>query len=166
MANLINGLDKGFIALDVFRNGSSLSQWGSYDSNHSGHVWSYNEPSLGSGDRHLCNGIGKCVTSRKTDVLENNGTLNWDQMGWVKLEQWNYSDNESQRFDFLDSLTHPGFYVIKDEFGKCISVPNNLDRDGTEIWASHCNSSEGSQLWHWYNKNNKSKNGLFQRYLR
>ncbi len=121
---------------------------------------------MGSGDRHLCNGFGNCATSKKTiNVLENNGTLNWNQMGWVPLTERNYSDDESQRFYFLDSLTYPGFYVIKDEFGKCISVPENLDRDGAKIWASYCNSSEAGQLWKWFDWDNKSMNGSFQCYL-
>lgn len=47
------------------------------------------------------------------------------EVGWMK--PLDYSDNESQRFYFCDSLTYPGFYIIKDEFGKCISVPENLD---------------------------------------
>ena len=151
MANLINGYGKGFnVYWDQPGAGWSLIQWDTRGSNSKGNVWSWNEASLGSGDRHLCNGFGKCVASWKTDVLENNGTLNWDQMGWVLLKQWDYSDEENQRFYFLDSLTHPGFYVIKDEFGKCIGVPENADKNGSEIRTCYCNSSEAGQRWQWH----------------
>jgi len=71
-------------------------------------------------------------------------------MGWVLLKQWDYSDDENKRFYFLDSLTHPGFYVIKDEFGKCVGVPENTDKDGAEIWACYCNSSDAGQRWQWH----------------
>ncbi len=158
MANLINGFDKGLAVYgDYSQSGYMLLQWENRDSNYSSDVWNYNETSLGSRDRHLCNGFGKCATSKKTRVLENNGTMNWDQMGWVLLKQRDYSGDESQRFYFLDSPTHPGFYVIKDEFGKCISVPDNMDNNGAEIWACRCNSSEGGQLWRWHYLDSKSK---------
>jgi len=83
-------------------------------------------------------------------VLKNNGTLNWDQMGWVFLQKWNYSDEECQRFYFLDFLTHPEFYLIKDEFGNGIGVPENADIDGLEICACHFNSLEEGQRWQWH----------------
>ncbi len=141
--------------------GYRLQQIGRERIKYTDHVWSYNETSLGSGDRHLCDNLGKCVTSKKTNVLENNGTLNWEQMGWAHLKLLNYSDVEDQRFYFIDSLTYPGFYVIKDEFGKCISVPEKMDRDGAEIWATNCNASEAGQLWQWYYLDSKSKDRFF-----
>ena len=151
MGNIINGRGKGFtvyggssaggyILLELDNRGSSSKE----------NIWSYNAPSLGSGNRHLCNGFGKCATSVKTNVLANKGTLNWDQIGWNKIKHWNPSDEESQKFYFLDSLTHPGFYVIKDAFGKCIGVPENTDKNGAEIRACYCNSSEATQRWKWH----------------
>jgi len=78
-------------------------------------------------------------------------------MGWVPLEQWDYLNEEGQRFYFLDSLTHPGFYVIKDEFGKCIGVPENTDRNEAELWSSYCNSSDAGQRWQWHYLDDKIK---------
>ena len=164
MAKLFNGMDKELgVELVLGRSGIGyrLQQMGRERIKYTDHVWSYNETSLGSGDRHLCDNLGKCVTSKNTNVLANNGTLNWEQMGWAHLKLLNYSDVEDQRFYFIDSLTYPGFYVIKDEFGKCISVPENMDRDGAEIWASYCNSSEAGQLWQWYYLDSKSKDRFF-----
>ena len=159
MANLINGHGKGLkIEKDGYLSGRKLNQGDIRGSYTNGNKWSWNEASLGSGDRHLCNGFEKCATSWKSNVLPNNGNLNWDQMGWVLLKQWDYSDEEGQRFNFLDSLTHPGFYTIKDEFGKCVGVPENTDKDGAEIWACSCNSSDAGQRWQWNYLDGKIKN--------
>jgi len=156
LAKLINGMNKGIV------DSAGYFILYSTDTTSIDHAWSYNESTLGSGGRHLCNGLGHCLTSRKTNVLENDGTMTWDKMGWVLLEKKYYSDDESQRFNFFDSLTYPGFYIIKDDFGKCVSVPENLDRNGAEIWASRCNSSEAGQLWQWHYWDNESKKGSFQ----
>jgi len=151
MAKLINGYGKGFhVYEDTDEWGYKLHQWDTHASNSIANIWSWNEASLGSGDRHLCNGFGKCVGSWKIKVLANNGTLNWDQMGWELLKQWNYENVDRQRFHFHHSLTHLGFYVIKDEFGKCIGIPENTSRNGAEIRACYCNSSEVSQRWKWH----------------
>jgi len=158
MANLINGYGKGLkIDRGTPHAGWHLHQGDTRGTYTKGNKWSYNETSLGSEDRHLCNGFGKCAGSSKTNVLANNGTLKWDKMGWIQLKQWVYSNDESQRFYFLDSLTHPGFYVIKDEFGKCIGVPENTDRNEAELWACYCNSSDVGQRWQWHYLDDKIK---------
>ena len=153
MGNLINGHGKG---LSVYSRrsgpGFSLVQWDTRGSIHISDLWSWNETSLGSGDRSLCNGFGKCATSIETKVSKNSGTLNSDQMGrHNKLIQLDYSSNEEgQQFYFLNLVTHPGFYAIKDKFGKCIGVPENTDKDWAEIRACYCNSSEAGQRWQWH----------------
>lgn len=149
MANLINGHGKGFnVYWDQPDPGWTLIQWDTRGSYSKGNIWSWNESSLGSGTRHLCNGFGKCATSENTSVLRNNGTSSSNEMGRV-LKQMDPSDEEDQRFYFLNSLTHPGFYVIKDEFGKCIGIQNNSDKIGAEIQALNCNPSNAGQLWQW-----------------
>jgi len=151
MTNLINGHGKGFnVYWDKPDPGWILLQWDTRGSSSEGNIWSWNETSLGSGDRHLCNGFGKCATSAKTNFLKNNGNLSSDEMGWVVLKQMDYSDEEGQRFCFLNSMTHPGFYVIKDEFGKCIGIPNNSNKNGAEIRAMYCNPSDTGQRWQWH----------------
>jgi len=151
MANLINGHGKGFnIYWDQPHPGWTLIQWDTRGSYSEGNIWSWNETSLGSEDRHLCNGFGKCATPSNTNVLKSNGTLSWDEMGWAVLKQMDPSDEASQRFYFLNSLTHPGFYVIKDEFEKCVGIPNDSDKNGAEIRALYCNPSDASQRWQWH----------------
>ena len=100
MVNLINGHGKGFnVYWDQPSPGWTLVQWDTRGSIARGNKWSWNETSLGSGDRHLCNGFRKCAASWKTsNVLPNNGILDYDQMGWQKIKQWDYSDDESQKF--------------------------------------------------------------------
>lgn len=48
------------------------------------------------------------------------------------LVQWSYQvDWVSQMFNFLNLKDHPSFYLIKnDSCGKCVSVPENKDRNG------------------------------------
>jgi len=158
MANLINGYGKGFkIDRDRPHKFWLFLQGDTRGSHIKGNKWSYNETSLGSGDRHLCNGYGLCAASWNTTVLPKNGTLIWDQLGWIPLRQWVYSNEEGQRFYFLDSLTHPGFYVIKDEFGKCVGVPENTDRNEAELWICYCNSSDAGQRWQWHHLDDKIK---------
>jgi len=136
-ANLINGLGKcATVYGNSGRNGYNLLQW---DCNHheKGMLWSWNESSLGSGDRHLCNAHGKCAASRANSPSN------------VDIFQWEHLEEAGQRFYFLDSLAHPGFYLIRNDHGKCMAVPGNTDRNGAEIHARDCNVSEAGQHWKW-----------------
>ena len=36
----------------------------------------------------------------------------------------------------IDSLTHPGFYVIKNGNGKFVSVKGNTNENVAQIWAN------------------------------
>ena len=101
--------------------------------------WSWNKTSLGSRDRHICNGMGLCVAS--------NGNADWSN----HLLVWDHVDERGQRFSFEDSLFRPGFYIIKNDHGKCLSVPTNENRNGAEIWASDCDPWQAGQHWKWIN---------------
>ena len=110
MVSLINALGK-CAAVDGNYNmsGMFLLQWDCYP-NQKGQIWSWNQASLGSADRHLCNGHGKCAASIYDSPL--NGLI----------IQWDPLDQEGQRYYFIDSPIRPGFYLIKNDHGKCISV--------------------------------------------
>ncbi len=58
-------------------------------------------------------------------------------------------DEKAQRFKLSNSLGHPGFYVIKNDHGKCLSVKENSNQTGAQIWSNDCNSSEAGQRWKW-----------------
>ena len=130
-ANLINGFGKCL-------NGGSLQQ-SDCDPNENTMLWSWNEVSLGSKDRHICNGHGMCVAT------PFNSADNSIQITYY------HGDEQGQRFYLLDSLAHPGFHVIKNDHGKCLSVKGNRNEIGAEIWVNDCNSSEGGQRWKWRN---------------
>ena len=130
-ANLVNGFGKCL-------NGDSLQQ-SDCDPNENTMLWSWNEVSLGSRDRHICNGHGKCVaTPYNSD--ETALQITYDHL-----------DEHAQRFYLLDSLAHPGFYIIQNDYGKCLSVKGNTNETGAEIWVNHCNPSEAGQHWKWRN---------------
>ena len=94
-------------------------------------LWSWNETSLGSMDKHLCNYYHRCVAC---DKFAAEGT-------------------PSQKFNFVDSKTHPGFYSIMNEHsGKCLAVKGNTNEFGAEIWVDNCKSSDAGQRWKWYRK--------------
>lgn len=138
MANLINGLGKcAAISDDVGQNGQHIIQW---DCNQyeKGMLWSWNETALGSGNRHLCNGHGKCVGS---PVNSPNSNV------YIYLIQWDHFDEEGQRYRLLDSPARPGFYSIKNDHGKCISVSEGTCN--VFLYTKDCNSSEDDQLWKW-----------------
>jgi len=137
MANLINGLGKcAAISYDAGKNSKQLVHW---DCNQyqKGMLWSWNETTLGSGDRHLCNGHGKCAASRANSPSHGH------------LIQLDHHDQKDQRYHFLHSPTRPGFYSIKNDYGKCISVNGNT-RDRL-IYTKDCNSSDDGQNWKWRN---------------
>jgi len=138
-ANLINGFGKCVISGDSPSIGGILMhQW---DCNSVKDIkrasWSWNEVSLGSRDRHICNGEGMCVAT------EGNGNYGGHQVAYYHL------DEEGQRFQLDDSLAHPGFFVIENDYGKCLSVPENKDRNGAQIFVSDCNPIEAGQRWKW-----------------
>ena len=132
-ANLINGFGKCFSTPghDYY-----LYQWNCNPSNDE-MLWSWNQVSLGSKDRHICNGKGLCVASHSN--------VNWS----IHLLVYHHSDEHGQRFSFADSPTHSGFYVIKNDHGKCLSVKGNTTLTGAQIWAEVCNPLEVGQRWKW-----------------
>ena len=139
MARLVNDLGRCLtLNYDTDRNGNLLQQ-GDCKPTSKWLLWSWNNVSLGSGDKHLCNGHGKCASVR---VNNSPGP---------DMFQWDYLDGaEGQRFDFLESkLARPGFYLIKNINGKCISVPGNSDRNGAKVYGRDCNASEPGQNWKW-----------------
>ena len=135
LANLINGLGKcAAIFRDSSKNGYQINQW-DCNQNEKGMLWSWNATSLGSGNRHLCNGHGKCAGS------PGNSPFN------EKLIQWDHGDEEGQRYHFFESSSRPGFYLIKNDHGKCLSVDGNKKGNGKSIRTNDCNSSEEGQNW-------------------
>ena len=140
MANLINYLGKCVAMIGNFHNiGHNLIQW-DCNQHEKGQLWSWNETSLSSGDRHLCNGHGKCAASRENSPSN------------VDLIQWDHVDEEGQRYHFVESLSRPGFYLIKNDHGKCLSsAPENKKDNKIIIYTNDCNSSEGGQNWKWKN---------------
>jgi len=112
--------------------GINLHQW---DCNTTIHtmLWAWNQSTLGSRDRHICDGGKYCAASPSN--------VNWNHY----LIAYYYTDQEGQRFTFLDSLTYPGFYIIKNDHGKCLSVPANTKRTGAEIWVDDFNPSKAGQ---------------------
>lgn len=87
--------------------GNLLNSW-NFGLPKNGHLWSWNETTLGSGDRHLCNGHNKCVSS-----LNNKSGTNID------LVQSEHLNETSQRFTIFNMATD-GFFMIKNDDGKCI----------------------------------------------
>jgi len=142
-ANLINGLGKclnsgGRPGYNNIRSGINLRQW-DCDPSVQTMLYSWNQSTLGSSDRHICDGSGYCITTP--------GNVNWSH----PLIAFIHRNLTSQRFTFVDSLTLPGFYVIKNEHGKCLSVKGNTNQTGAQIWAATCNPSEAGQRWKWHN---------------
>jgi len=95
--------------------------------------------SLGSRDRHICNGHGMCVATPYNSADNS-----------LQIAYFHY-DEHAQRFNLFDSLTHPGFYDIKNDHEKCLSVQGNTNQNGAQIWSNECNPSEEGQLWKWHN---------------
>ena len=102
-------------------------------------LFSWNQVSLGSKDRHLCHGKGFCAAS-SGNVKES-----------IHLSTWYPLDEHGQRFLFSYLLAYPGFYEIKNDHGKCLSVNENTNQSGAQIWVNDCNSSEEGQRWKWRN---------------
>ena len=139
-ANLINSLGKcATISGDYSSNAQQIIQW---DCNQieKGMLWSWNGTSLRSGNRHLCNGHGKCAGSRANSPNSNADVIQWKHVG-----------EEGQRYHFVDSLSRLGFYLIKNDHGKCLSVHEDKKINGASIRVNNCNSSEEGQNWKWGN---------------
>lgn len=135
MGYLINGFGKGIFPYG----GSSLSGYYLHQGQADYTSWSWNEVSLGSGDRHLCNNYGKCATSyRRVRPGEPSYIIQEDP-----------KDIEGQRFYFLELVSHPGFFIIKEEFGKCLGIDGNTDRVMSGVRAIDCNPLEAGQRWKW-----------------
>ncbi len=134
-ANLINGFGK-CVGEDALR--PDMYQWDCDPSNIK-MLWSWNQVSLGSNDRHLCNGGGFCAASN----------ANFD--GSIHLLVFYHLNEQGQRFSFVDSPTHPGFYAIRNDYGKCLSVEGNTNKTKAPVWVHDCNSSEAGQRWKWHN---------------
>jgi len=103
-------------------------------------LWSWNEASVGSGERHLCNQYKFCATSSRKDPSNPNET---------HIKQKNYTDKEGQRFEFLDLPAYPGFFLIKDEFETCIGINENTVVYAASVRAVDCNPTEAGQRWKW-----------------
>ena len=136
-ANLINGLGK---CLNVNPKNQNDVQQSNCNPNDKTMLWSWNEVSLSSRDRHICNGHGKCVATPNN--YANNA---------LQIATFHY-DQHGQRFNLLDSLAYPGFFVIKNDHGKCLSVQGNTNQTGAQIWSNDCNPSEAGQRWKWRNQ--------------
>jgi len=137
-ANLINGFGKCVNVDPQSHVGVGLRQ-SDCDSNDNTMLWSWNEVSLGSRDRHICNGHGVCVSS------PYNSADNTIQI------TYHHVDENGQKFYLDDSLSHPEFHIIKNDHGKCLSVKGDTNQTGAEIWANDCNPSEMGQHWKWRN---------------
>ena len=136
MGHLVNGFGKGiFPYVGSNKSGFTLHQ-GRADHT----SWSWNEPSIGSGDRHLCNHFGMCATSYKRGPKQKEPLC---------IKQENPADKLGQRFDFLELPDYPGFFIIKDDFGTCVAIHGNTNRAMSEIRAINCNSSQAGQCWRW-----------------
>lgn len=137
MTNLINGMGKCLaITRDSSSSNSNLIQW-DCNQHQKGMLWSWNKVPFGSGDRHLCNGFGKCAASPKNSPSTGD------------LVQWDHFDEEGQRFQFLDAPGRPGFYLVKNDHGKCLAVRENKNRSGAKVYASDCKATEAGQHWKW-----------------
>ena len=131
-ANLINGDGRC-----VHTGSIHLYQWRCDPPNEMS-FWSWNEVSLGSRDRHICNRNERCIAS-PSNVERNTHPITWCSM-----------DEKGQRFSLIDLPAYPGFFFIKNDHGKCVSLPEyNKDDNGTHIWATDCNPFEASQRWKW-----------------
>ena len=137
-ANLINGFGK-CINVNLSTHGGVGLQQSNCDPNDKTMLWSWNEVALGSRDRHICNGHGMCVATPYNSADNS-----------LQIAYYHY-DEHAQRFNLFDSLTHPGFYVIKNDHGKCLSVQGNTNQTGAQIWSNDCNPSEEGQRWKWQN---------------
>lgn len=135
---LINGRGKCLYSIDKYssQNGNKLVQWdcGLPDN---GQLWSWNEPTFGSGDRHLCNGHKKCATSPYNSGASTN------------LVHWDYLDENAQRFNIFNQ-TADGFFMIKNDYGKCLGIAGDRKYTWAEAWVIDCNTSEKGQHWKWH----------------
>jgi len=131
--NLINSLGK------CVRVDSTYVYQFDCDQSNNGMLWSWNQISFGSSDRHICNAHGKCLAS-----VDNR---NWS----MHLIAFTHRNEQGQKFNFVDSSDHPGFYIIKNDHGKCLSVNGNTNKNGAHIWVNDCNPSEMGQHWKWRN---------------
>ena len=98
-------------------------------------LWSWNDTSLGSQYRHICTVYHQSVVH---EANKNAHLIAKTQLADV----W-----QMFRFVKIDSLAHPGFYLIKNEYEKCVSVKGNTNQTGAEIWNNDCNPSEAGQRW-------------------
>jgi len=112
--------------------GNLLNSW-NFGFPENGQLWSWNETTLGSGDRHLCNGHNKCVSS-----LNKSGTS-------IDLVQSEHLNETSQRFTIFNMATD-GFFMIKNDYGKCIG----LEKNNRFAWAVDCKRYEKGQYWKWH----------------
>ncbi len=138
MGYLINGFGKGIFPYG----GSDKSNYTLHQEQADFMSWSWNESSLGSGDRHLCNSLGKCATSYNIDPIVPNGP------SFIRQDDY-YMNKEAQKFYFVELPAYLGFFIIKDEFGQCVAIYGNTDRIMAEVRAMNCNPSEAGQRWKW-----------------
>ena len=134
----MNGFEKCLNVDPLIHDGLGLQQ-SDCNSKEITMLWSWNEVSLGSRDRHICNGRGRCIAT------PFNSADNALQIVYYHLGE------HAQRFNLLDLLAHPGFYVIKNDYGKCLSVNGNTNQTGAQIWTRDCNPLEAGQRWKWRN---------------
>ena len=120
-------------------NGNRLIQW-DCKADEKGQQWSWNENTLGSKNRHICNGHGMCVAS--PDNIASRTSL-------VQSENL---DQKGQKYTFLDS-SRPGFYMMKNDFGFCLGVLADGRNNGDDILVNACKLSGNGlhgQHWQWY----------------
>jgi hypothetical protein len=123
-------------AQDGIDNGNILNQWDCGLKPEKGQLWSWNEAVLGSGDRHLCNGHNKCVASPQ------------DSKNNIALLQWGHKEENGQRYTFFN-LDSNGYFMIKNDHGKCLGIEGNSKDDAARAWALDCSPSENGQRWKW-----------------
>jgi len=97
--------------------------------------WSFDNQHLGSGNSHICNSQRKCVTdsSRYYDHI---------------IYQTEHSLHNKQMFHFEESPIS-GYYYIKNNEGKCLTVQNNSGYNGDPIIRSVCHTYKSGELWKW-----------------
>lgn len=80
------------------------------------------------------------------------------------MRQEPLKDMEGQRYNCLELPAYPGFFIIKDEFGKCVGIYGNTNRAAAKVRAIDCNPSEAGHRWKWsypYSQNQYVKNRNF-----
>jgi hypothetical protein len=103
--------------------------------NEQGQIWSYTNIRQIGGTTygHLCNQWGPCIAS-PANSADNTVVI-----------QWGYVDEAGQRFTIIPSSLISGYYLIKNQFGKCLAQGTVLTNI---IYAWDCGSqNQPGMLW-------------------